>query len=133
MRFWQMPFRSGAAYVIAITIVLGTTINSRADIEPKRIMMLHSFGLRFKPWTDYAETIRSDLSRKSKWPLDFHDHSLLNARLRDDQSDGPFVDYLLSTVKRLPTSSLPSALLPRALSSGIARAFFRKPPWSLPL
>jgi len=68
MRFWQMPFRSGAAYVIAITIVLGTTINSRADIEPKRIMMLHSFGLRFKPWTDYAETIRSELSRKSKWP-----------------------------------------------------------------
>jgi signal transduction histidine kinase len=102
MRFWQMPFRSGAAYVIAITIVLGTTINSRADIEPKRIMMLHSFGLRFKPWTDYAETIRSDLSRKSKWPLDFHDHSLLNARLRDDQSDGPFVDYLHAVYRETP-------------------------------
>ena len=26
--------------------------------------------------------------------MDFHDHSLLNARLNDDTSDGPFVDYL---------------------------------------
>jgi signal transduction histidine kinase len=104
MRFWQtaLTFRSCAAFVIATTIVLGTTIKSRADIEPKRIMMLHSFGLRFKPWTDYAETIRSELSRKSKWPLDFHDHSLLNARLRDDQSDEPFVDYLHAIYRETP-------------------------------
>jgi signal transduction histidine kinase len=56
--------------------------------------MLHSFGLRFKPWTDYAEAIRSEISRKSKTPVDYHDHSLLNARLGADKSDDPFVDYL---------------------------------------
>ena len=61
---------------------------------PKRVLMLHSFGLRFKPWTDYAETLRSEMSRQSKVPIDFHDHSLLIARLDDDKSDAPFVDYL---------------------------------------
>ena len=35
---------------------------------------------------------RSPETRKE--PVDFHDHSLLNARLNDDKSDGPFVDYL---------------------------------------
>jgi len=100
IRFWQTALlvrpcaAFGIAVLLAITIALGATINARADIEPKRIMMLHSFGLRFKPWTDYAETIRAEISRKSKRPVDFHDYSLLNARLREDQSDGPFVDYL---------------------------------------
>jgi ABC-type uncharacterized transport system substrate-binding protein len=108
MRFWQaaLPARSwaefGTTVSLAITIAFGATISCRADIEPKRIMMLHSFGLRFKPWTDYAEIIRSQMSRKSKWPLDFHDHSLLNARLRDDQSDRPFVDYLHALYKETP-------------------------------
>ena len=56
--------------------------------------MLHSFGLRFKPWTDYAEGIRAEISRKSKTPTEYHDHSLLSARLGANQSDIPFVDYL---------------------------------------
>ena len=34
--------------------------------EPKRVMMLHSFGLRFKPWTDYAQIIRSEIIRNRK-------------------------------------------------------------------
>jgi signal transduction histidine kinase len=99
-RFWQsaLVVRPCAAFGItvslAITIALSATISCQADTEPKRIMMLHSYGLRFKPWTDYAETIRAEISRRSKRPVDFHDYSLLNARLREDQSDGPFIDYL---------------------------------------
>ena len=65
-------------------------------------MMLHSFGLRFKPWTDYAETIRSEISRRARTPVIFHDHSLLNAQLQDDKSDGPFVDYLRALYEEKP-------------------------------
>ena len=67
---------------------------SRADVEPKRVLMLHSFGLRFKPWTDFAEILRSEMSRRSNVPIEFLDHMLLSARLDDDKSDIPFVDYL---------------------------------------
>lgn len=56
--------------------------------------MLQSFGLRFKPWTDFAEYFRSEMSKQSKGPLDFQDHSLLTARLDDDKALAPFVEYL---------------------------------------
>ena len=32
--------------------------------EPKRVLMLYSFGRDFKPWKDYASTIRSELERR---------------------------------------------------------------------
>ena len=81
---------------LAALVVLATCAISGADGEPKRVLMLHSFGLRFKPWTEYAQIIRSEISRRFKAPIDFHDHSLLTARLDDDQSDRPFVNYLHS-------------------------------------
>ena len=30
-------------------------------------LMLHSFGLRFKPWNQYAEAIRAEISRREIW------------------------------------------------------------------
>ena len=44
-----------------------------------RLRAIHSFG-------------NNQPNRKA--PVDFHDHSLLNARLADDKADAPFVDYL---------------------------------------
>ena len=89
--------------LIAIAIGLMTSTHSpAADAKPKRIMMLHSFGLLFKPWSDYAQAIRSEINRKSQRPVDFMDHSLVNARLSDDRSDGPFVEYLSSVYVELP-------------------------------
>jgi hypothetical protein len=99
MRFWlaALPRRFFCARTftaaLAVALLLAT-LKGQADVAPKRVLMLHSFGLRFKPWTDYAEGIRSEISRKSKTPVDYHDHSLLNARLGADKSDDPFVDYL---------------------------------------
>jgi hypothetical protein len=87
-------FAAVAVILLATVIVVATSTSSRAEGEPKQVLMLHSFGLRFKPWTDYAQTIRSEITRRSQRSVDFHDHSLLNARLNDDKSDGPFVDYL---------------------------------------
>src|SRR5215217_2211049 len=100
MRSWRIPsllryfFALPVAVALTIAAALATSTSSPAQIEPKRVLMLHSFGLRFKPWTDYAQLIRSGITRQSQTPVDFHDHSLLNARLADDKADGPFVDYL---------------------------------------
>jgi signal transduction histidine kinase len=101
MRLWlaALPWRFFCARTLtaalAVALLQATLCQSRAaDPDPKRVLMLHSFGLRFKPWTDYAEGIRAEISRKSKTPVDYHDHSLLNARLGADKSDDPFVDYL---------------------------------------
>ena len=99
MRFWQIAILSRSfcartfTAALAIAFLLATLCQSQAaDPEPKRVLMLHSFGLRFKPWNLYAEAIRAEISRRGN--VDFQDHSLLTARLNSDKSDGPFVDYL---------------------------------------
>ena len=100
MRFWvALPFRSACARTataaLAITLLLATQGQSwAADPTPKRVLMLQSFGFRFKPWTDFAEFFRSELSKQSKAPIDFLEHSLLTARVDDDRALLPFVDYL---------------------------------------
>ena len=101
MRFWRigLPFQFFFARAVigslATAIVLGAqTPSGAADSEPKRVVMLHSFGPRFKPWSDYAQTIRSEISQRWHKPVDFLDHSLVNARQDDEPSEAAFVEYL---------------------------------------
>jgi signal transduction histidine kinase len=83
--------------VVAMFVSLMTSTHSpAAEVRPKRILILHSFGLHFKPWSDYAQAIRAEISQRLLAPVDFQDHSLLNARRGDDKSDRPFVEYLSS-------------------------------------
>ena len=64
--------------------------------------MLHSFGPRFKPWSDYEQSIRSEISRRWQKPVDFLDQSLVNARLEDENSEALFADYLHALYTRRP-------------------------------
>ena len=75
----------GAAF-LAAGIVLATSRSGRAQVEPKRVLILHSLGLRFKPWTVYTEVIRGEISRKLRGGVDFHDQALLNIRVDRDPS-----------------------------------------------
>src|SRR5262249_29861355 len=70
--------------------------------EPKRVMLLHSFGRDFKPWSDYARTIRAELDRQSPWPLDIVDHSLVTARSSDENPEPAFVEYLRALFGKRP-------------------------------
>ena len=103
--------QSMAAWAAALVVFLAVSLGcpaafaaepSTGDVQPKRVLMLHSFGLRFKPWTDFAEILRSEMSRRSNVPIDFLDHMLLTARLDDDKSDIPFVDYLRALYAEKP-------------------------------
>jgi len=90
---WQALSARTITTALALALLLATLGQSQAaDPEPKRIMMLHSFGLRFRPWTDYSEALRAELSRRAS--IEFQDYSLLNARRNSDKSDAPFVEYL---------------------------------------
>jgi len=102
MRFWlaAVSWRSSCARpltaALAVTLLLAALCQSSqaADPEPKRILMLHSFGLRFKPWTDHARIARSEITRQSQTPIDFQDHSLVDARQFNEKSEASFVEYL---------------------------------------
>jgi hypothetical protein len=58
-----------------------------ATAEPKQVLMLHSFGRDFKPWSEYARTIRAELDRQSPWPLEITEHSLMSARSSDENPE----------------------------------------------
>ncbi len=93
------PFRFFCARTfiaaLVVTLLLATLCQSQAaDPEPKRVLMLHSFGPRFKPWSDYEQSIRSEISRQWHKPVDFLDQSLVNARLDDEKSEVLFAEYL---------------------------------------
>ncbi len=71
--------------------------------EPKQVVLLHSFGRDFKPWSEYARTIRTELDRQSPWPIDIIEHSLVTARSFDENSEVPFVEFLRALfAKRSP-------------------------------
>ncbi|WP_245285321.1 HAMP domain-containing sensor histidine kinase [Bradyrhizobium sp. WSM3983] len=64
--------------------------------ELKRVLILHSFGREFRPWSEYTRSIKAELERQSPWPLDVQEHALLTARFNSPGPEAPFVDYLAS-------------------------------------
>jgi signal transduction histidine kinase len=83
-------------------VLLFPAAASAAEPEAKRVIILHSFGNDFRPWGEYARTIRLELTQQSRWPLDIQDHSLVTARSSDENPEGPFVEYLSALYAKRP-------------------------------
>jgi hypothetical protein len=77
--------------ILAVFLFLATA--GAALSEPKRVLLLHSFGRDFSPWNEYARGTREELGRQSPDPIDIIEASLATARFADDE-EGPFVEYL---------------------------------------
>jgi len=77
-------------------------------------MLLYSFGRDFKPWSDYATTIRTELTRQSPWPIDITEHSLVAARFSDENPELPFVAYLEALFSKRPPDLIVSLGAPAA-------------------
>jgi signal transduction histidine kinase len=101
-----------AALVVFLMASLGCPAGFAA--ESKRVMLLHSFGRDFKPWSEYAKAIRMELDRQSPWPLDITENSLVTARFSDEDPEGPFVDYLRALFAKRPLDLIVSIGAPAA-------------------
>jgi signal transduction histidine kinase len=99
-----------------IIIFLVTSLGCPAGFaaEPKRVMLLHSFGLDFKPWSEYAKAIRAELVRQSPWPLDIVENSLVTALSSDEDPEAPFVEYLRALFAKRPLDLIVSIGAPAA-------------------
>jgi signal transduction histidine kinase len=82
--------------------------------EPKRVMLLHSFGREFKPWSEYASKIRTELVQQSPWALDITEHSLITARSGNQNPEVPFVQYLGALFAEHPLDLIVSIGAPAA-------------------
>ena len=101
-----------AGLVIFLAASLGCPAGFAA--ESKRVMLLHSFGRDFKPWSEYARTIRMELDRQSPWPLDITEHSLVTARSPDENPELPFIEYLRALSAKRPPDIIVSIGAPAA-------------------
>jgi signal transduction histidine kinase len=92
-----------ALAAIICGVVLSLACHGALATESKQVMLLHSFGRDFKPWSEYARIIRMELNQQSSWPLDITEHSLVTARSPDEDPEVPFVEYLRALfAKRSP-------------------------------
>src|SRR5204862_1392345 len=82
--------------------------------EPKKVLVLHSFGRDFRPWSEYARSIKAALEQQSRWPLEIQEHSLLTARFNNPGPEAPFVDYLRSLYHTTPPDIVISIGAPAA-------------------
>ena len=78
------------------------------------MLVLHSFGRDFKPWSEYAKAIRLELERQSPWPLDIQEHALVTARSADVDPEGAFVSYLHALYSKRPPDLIVSIGAPAA-------------------
>jgi signal transduction histidine kinase len=102
------------ACVLLLAVMLPGPASSAPRGEPKRVLMLHSFGREFRPWSEYALRIKAELQRQSPSPLDIQEHSLLTARLNGPEAEAPFVDYLKSLYHDRPPDIVMSIGAPAA-------------------
>ena len=74
-----------------------------ASAAPKRVLLLHSFGLDAPPWSEYSKHVRAELAKKLPHEIDLFEVTLETARLPGDPDDGPLADYLAALFsKRAP-------------------------------
>ena len=92
--------RTGTACVAAFLLL--ATFGS-ATAEPKRILILHSFGRDFAPFADFSGLFRERLVSASHDPIDFYEASLDSTRYAGVQDDTPLLEYLriLSSTRKL--------------------------------
>jgi signal transduction histidine kinase len=78
------------------------------------VILLHSFGREFRPWSEYAKGIRAELEGQSPWPLDIIEFSLPAARFSGDDTEQPFVEYLQALFAKHPLDLIVSIGAPAA-------------------
>src|SRR5215831_9927300 len=69
--------------------------------EPKRVLIIDSFGRDFAPWNEYAKRFRADLDREWSEPIDLYETSLAIPRFshegkESEFKESQFTDYLHS-------------------------------------
>src|SRR4029077_1633496 len=63
-------------------------------LRVRRVLILHSFGRNFAPFTAVSSTFRAELAQQSKAPIEFHEASLEATMFAEAGSETPLVEYL---------------------------------------
>src|SRR5262245_2833725 len=115
VHFPMIPITACRALWLLSFLMISLACSVGAAAETKRVVLLHSFGRDFKPWSEYARAIRTELERQSPWRLEITDHSLMTARFSDENPEAPFVEYLRALFAKQPPDLILSIGAPAAV------------------
>ncbi|WP_167481026.1 histidine kinase [Mesorhizobium waimense] len=62
--------------------------------EPKRVLLLHSFGRDFAPFSEMTKSFQAALVKRSPELVDFYEASIFTARFQEPENEGSLVKYL---------------------------------------
>ena len=82
--------------------------------EPKRVLVLHSFGDDFEAEDTFADYLRTDLAEKSPYHIDQYEVTLEIARFSDGEQDAAFVEYLKALFAGRPPDLVVTMVSPAA-------------------
>ena len=93
------------------TVVFLRFVSIPLPQRPKRVLLLHSFGLDAPPWSEYSKHVRAELAKKLPHEIDLFEVTLETARLPGDPDDGPLrrLSGRACSASAHPTSSSPIA------------------------
>ena len=77
-----------------LTGILMLAALQAAAAQPRRVLLLHSFGPHFPPWNDIAVRFREDLVKNSSYPIDLYEAAHQIGRSTQLPNDGALLDYL---------------------------------------
>jgi signal transduction histidine kinase len=102
---WARAFVSAAFLACA---VVGATA-----AEPKRVLVLHSFG-NFEPEDTFGDYFRGDLPEKSPYQIEQFEVTLEIARFSEGERDAAFVEYLKALFAGRPPDLVVTMVSPAA-------------------
>jgi signal transduction histidine kinase len=70
--------------------------------QPKRVLLIHSFGPEFAPYSYFSGAFRTNLGRELHGQLDFYEVSVESARFADNEKEGAFLQYVMALFKNRP-------------------------------
>ena len=78
-----------------VAVILLVVISNAATAATKRVLLLHSFGRDFAPFSEFSTALRQDLIKlASPDAVEFYEASIEAARFRDSRNEAPFIEYL---------------------------------------
>jgi len=96
----MMPRQYLTAGIISC-LIMSFACQVALGADPKRVLIIDSFGRDFAPWNEYAKRFRADLDRQWSEPIDLYETSLAIPRFSEESKESEFkesqfTDYLLS-------------------------------------
>jgi len=83
-----------------LLLTLTASASTGAEPEPKRVLIVHSFGSTAPPFTTHSTAFQTTLTKELRERVDMDEVSLDMARYAQPDMEGPFVEFLLARLAK---------------------------------